>query len=150
MSPLTVGHGGAANKFLFSRLEPELDAIDLTVTIDFERIAPPRTYWDGSCSCASKRKEKLLLFRRAAFALFLLTLRDFARGRIPLGYGVNRGLGDLDLMEATFAGLTWEGVEMPDNLTADDFDKKDKMEAFQLIQEAWSTYIEAKKSEAIA
>ena len=141
--------GGAANKFLFSRLEPELDAIDLTVTIDFERIAPPHTYWDVPSGCAPKGNQELVLFRRAAFALFLLTLRDFARGRIPLGYGVNRGLGDLDLTEATFDGLkTWEGVEMPDSLTAGDFDEKDKMKAFRSLQEAWSTYIEANKSEA--
>ncbi len=143
--------GGAANKFLFSRLEPELDAIDLAVTIDFERIAPPRTYWDIPNGCAPKGKQELVLFRRAAFALFLLTLRDFARGRIPLGYGVNRGLGDLDLTKATFDGLkTWECVEMPCSLTAGDFDKKDKMEAFRHLQEAWSTYIEANKSEAIS
>ncbi len=141
--------GGAANKFLFSRLEPELDAINLTATIDFERIAPPRTYWDVPDGCASKGKQELVLFRRAAFALFLLTLRDFARGRIPLGYGVNRGLGDLDLTEATFDGLkTWDCVEMPCSLTSGDFDEKDKMEAFQPLQEAWSTYIEANKSEA--
>ena len=143
--------GGAANKFLFSRLEPELDAMALAVTIDFERIAPPRVLWDVPSGCAPKGKQELVLFRRAAFALFLLTLRDFARGRIPLGYGVNRGLGDLDLEQATFDGLpTWECVEMPDNLTADDFDKKNKMEAFQSLQKAWSKYIEANKSEAIA
>lgn len=143
--------GGAANKSLFSRLEPELDAIDLIVTIDFERIAPPRTYWDVPNGCAPKGKQELVLFRRAAFALFLLTLRDFARGRIPLGYGVNRGLGDLDLTEATFEGLkTWEGVEMPSSLTAGDFDKKDKMEAFRHLQEAWGTYIKENKSEAIS
>ena len=126
--------GGAANKFLFSRLEPELVALELTATIDFERIAP-------------QGKEELVLFRRAAFALFLLTLRDFVRGRIPLGYGVNRGLGDLDLTEATFAGLkTWECLKMPSSLAADDFNEKNKMEAFQPLQEAWCSYIKAKKA----
>lgn len=146
--------GGAANKFLFSRLEPELDVIKLTATIDFERIAPPLSWWIVPCGCDPKGREELVSFRRAAFALFLLTLRDFARGRIPLGYGVNRGLGDLDLTEATFAGLkAWKCVEipvemMPDRLTADDFDEKGKMEAFRPLQEAWSTYIKENKSEA--
>lgn len=137
--------GGAADDFLFSRLEPELDEMDITATIDFERIAPPLEWWVVPCGCAPKGKQELVLFRRAAFALFLLTLRDFARGRIPLGYGVNRGLGDLDLKQATFDGLktrTWECVKIPCSLTPDDFDKKDKMEAFRPLQEAWSTYIE--------
>ena len=141
--------GGAANKFLFSRLEPELDALVLTTTIDFERIAPPLDWWVVPCGCAPKGKNELVSFRRAAFALFLLTLRDFARGRIPLGYGVNRGLGDLDLTKATFDGLTtWECVEMPSSLTAGDFDEKDKMKAFQPLQEAWCTYIKENRSEA--
>ena len=141
--------GGAANKFLFSRLEPTLDALVITATIDFERIAPPLDWWAVPCGCTPKGKNELVSFRHAAFALFLLTLRDFARGRIPLGYGVNRGLGDLDLTEATFDGLTiWEDVEMPCSLTAGDFDVKDKMKGFQLLQEAWSTYIKENKSEA--
>ena len=147
--------GGAANKFLFSRLEPTLDDFVLTATIDFERIAPPLDWWIVPCGCdpKGKKEKELVAFRRAALALFLLTLRDFARGRIPLGYGVNRGLGDLDLTEATFAGLkAWKCVEMPvemmpDSLTADDFDEKDKMEAFRPLQEAWSTYIKKKKLE---
>ena len=142
--------GGAANKFLFSRLEPELDAIELTATIDFERIAPPLEWWVVPCSCPPKEKKEkeLVVFRRAAFALFLLTLRDFARGRIPLGYGVNRGLGDLDLTEATFADLkTWECVKMPCSLAAGDFDEKDKMEVFQPLQKAWRKYIKKKKLE---
>ena len=141
--------GGAANKSLFSRLEPELDPLVLTATIDFERIAPPLDWWAVPCGCTLKGKNELVSFRRAAFALFLLTLRDFARGRIPLGYGVNRGLGDLDLTEATFDGLTtWECVKIPCSLTADDFDEKDKMEVFGPFQEAWSTYIKKKKLEA--
>ena len=141
--------GGAANKSLFSRLEPELDALVLTATIDFERIAPPLDWWVVPCGCTPKGKNELVSFRRAAFALFLLTLRDFARGRIPLGYGVNRGLGDLDLTKATFDGLTiWEAMKMPCSLTAGNFDEKDKMEAFGPLQEAWSIYIKEKRSEA--
>ena len=144
--------GGAANKFLFSRLEPELAALELTATINFERIAPPLKWWIVPCGCDPKGRKELVSFRRAALALFLLTLRDFARGRIPLGYGVNRGLGNLDLTEATFAGLkAWKcvemPVEMPDSLTADNFDEKDKMETFRPLQEAWSTYIKKKKLE---
>ena len=141
--------GGAANKFLFSRLEPELDTLVLTATIDFERIAPPLNWWVVPCGCDPKGKPELASFRRAAFALFLLTLRDFARGRIPLGYGVNRGLGDLDLTEATFDGLTkWECVKIPCSLTADDFDDEGKMESFRPLQEAWNTYMKENKSEA--
>lgn len=112
--------GGAADKFLFSRLEPDMERITLSATIHVERIAPPPGFWKqfdphpsnqsqnaaGKCNTCAERAEHIALasFRQAALALFLLTLRDFARGRIPLGYGVNRGLGDLDLCKATLKG----------------------------------------------
>ena len=37
--------GGAAEKFLFSRLEPDLGSITLSTIIDPERIAPPPDFW---------------------------------------------------------------------------------------------------------
>ena len=110
--------GGAADKFLFSRLEPDFGSITLAATIDPERIAPPLEFWENfdkpNCGTAAENPKTesdpaaecpdVEVFRRAALALFLLTLRDFARGRIPLGYGVNRGLGDLDLCKAILRG----------------------------------------------
>ena len=110
--------GGAADKFLYSRLEPDLTKMTLSASIDVDRITPPPSFWsrfdptheDRSGNHGEpdrdldKEGRELDSFRGAALALFLLTLRDFALGRIPLGYGVNRGLGDLHLDSATFTG----------------------------------------------
>jgi len=68
--------GGAADKMLYSALEPfNLTWNEIELTLDLKRI----------------REEHHAVIQ----ALLLLTLRDLAAGRIPLGYGVNRGYGSL-------------------------------------------------------
>ena len=164
--------GGAADNFLFGRLEPELAPITLTAAIDPERIAPPPGFWKPIDSSPSRparsqpdiRAERCALasFRGAALALFLLTLRDFALGRIPLGYGVNRGLGDLDLCKATISGWSDPGPrdDGADHASGEegsarasdivlgkkDFDDGEKMKPFQSLQDAWTAYPDRKPS----
>lgn len=71
--------GGAAEGRLFSVLEPTGTSWEpLTLTVD-----PARLDAHGS------------LVGPAAMALLLLVLRDLAEGRIPLGWGTNRGMGDI-------------------------------------------------------
>lgn len=68
--------GGAADKMLYTALEPfNLRWNPIELTLDLKRI--PAELQD------------------VIQALLLLTLRDLAMGRIPLGYGVNRGYGSL-------------------------------------------------------
>ncbi|EKV02769.1 putative RAMP superfamily protein probably involved in DNA repair [Leptolyngbya sp. PCC 7375] len=70
--------GGAADQMLYSALEPfDLQWHPIELTLNLNRI--PVDYH---------------LF---AQALLWLTLRDLALGRIPLGYGVNRGYGSLQV-----------------------------------------------------
>ncbi len=45
--------------------------------------------------------------RDHALALLLLTLRDLAAGRIPLGALVNRGFGNIDVRVITLTGRPW-------------------------------------------
>lgn len=52
----------------------------------------------------SRRIEERRLSREAALALLFFTLRDLAEGQVPLGFGVNRGLGSLDVADITIAG----------------------------------------------
>ncbi len=74
--------GGAAEHMLYSALEPfNLDWEPIKLTLDLHRIEAPQ--------------------REAVQALLILTLRDLASGRIPLGYGVNRGYGSLKVTEIT-------------------------------------------------
>jgi CRISPR/Cas system CSM-associated protein Csm3 (group 7 of RAMP superfamily) len=68
--------GGAADQMLYSALEPfNLQWHPIELTLDLKRIP----------------QEEHTLVQ----ALLLLILRDLAAGRIPLGYGVNRGYGSL-------------------------------------------------------
>jgi CRISPR/Cas system CSM-associated protein Csm3 (group 7 of RAMP superfamily) len=77
--------GGAADGLLFSVLEPwnfKWEPIDLT--IDPLRLAARRDQ-------TTDAGENAL----ATIALLIHTLRDLAAGEIPLGFGVNRGMGSI-------------------------------------------------------
>ena len=66
--------GGAADQLLFSVMEPHGVAWEpIHLTLDFSRL-PEHDH-------------------HAAVMLLLLLIRDLAEGRLPLGYGVNRGFG---------------------------------------------------------
>ncbi|MBD2028258.1 RAMP superfamily CRISPR-associated protein [Leptolyngbya sp. FACHB-711] len=81
---------GAAEGFLYSNLEPfglKWDAISLTLNLN--RIP--------------------LNEQAPAIALLLITLRDLAAGRIPLGYGVNRGMGAIQVTQVNLQGKGFEG-----------------------------------------
>lgn len=75
--------GGAADGFLYSTLEPmgfTWEPIRLTLDLGWlsHKAVDPSLAMAGT-------------------ALLLLLLRDLAAGRIPLGYGVNRGMGAIQI-----------------------------------------------------
>jgi len=77
--------GGAADGFLYSNLEPmgvTWQPIRLTLALN-------------------RLKEHQL----AGISLLLLVLRDLADGRIPLGYGTNRGMGSIKVKSVVINGL---------------------------------------------
>jgi len=75
--------GGAADKFLYSNLEPfGIKWEDICLTLNFNRIPENE--------------------QTATIALLLITLRDLHAGRIPLGYGVNRGMGTIQVEKISF------------------------------------------------
>jgi CRISPR/Cas system CSM-associated protein Csm3 (group 7 of RAMP superfamily) len=66
--------GGAAEQLLFTVMEPQAAAWEpIRLALDFDRLP---------------EHDQL-----PALMLLLLLVRDLAEGRLPLGYGVNRGLG---------------------------------------------------------
>jgi CRISPR/Cas system CSM-associated protein Csm3 (group 7 of RAMP superfamily) len=84
--------GGAAEHMLYSNLEPfgiNWHQIELTVNL-----------------------ERLQEMKLPAIALLLLLLRDLSRQKIPLGYGVNRGMGAIEVESIYVSG---QGLE--DKLT---------------------------------
>lgn len=78
--------GGAAPNLLFSRLEPlRPEFRPIVMEIDCDRLA-----------FASDNP-------LPAFALFLITMRSFMQGALPLGFGGNRGLGAVEVSCVRFS-----------------------------------------------
>ncbi|HEY8503038.1 MAG TPA: RAMP superfamily CRISPR-associated protein, partial [Gemmataceae bacterium] len=105
--------GGAADKLLFSVLEPhEVDWEPIRLTVDLTRLGENRNL---------------------ALALLLLVLRDLRDGLIPVGGMVNRGFGDIEVGSITLTGGPWpEGTELEGALrSAED------------LEEAWLYYAES-------
>lgn len=81
--------GGAADGRLFTVLEPHaVEWEPIRLAVDLTRLGTTRD---------------------TALALLLLTLRDLAAGRIPLGASTNRGFGDIEVTEVTLTGGPWPG-----------------------------------------
>lgn len=73
--------GGAADSMLYSTLEPHgLTWDQIRITLEPRRLE--------ACH------------RDAAIFLLLLLLRDLAAGRLPIGFGVNRGYGEIAIEKA--------------------------------------------------
>ncbi|MCZ7659382.1 MAG: RAMP superfamily CRISPR-associated protein [Xanthobacteraceae bacterium] len=131
--------GGAADGLLFSRLE----AAD-------GRAAPaPAHSRPGAHGAADRparpgRRPAPDVFRRGAFALFLVVLRELACGRIPVGFGVTRGLGSIAVERITFAmtaraarELGLQDGDLSFALTPDDFRNETQMSRFAAVEQAW-------------
>ncbi|MCK9878664.1 RAMP superfamily CRISPR-associated protein [Frankia sp. Ag45/Mut15] len=93
--------GGAADKLLFSVLEPWRVAWrPLTLTLDITRLRMlEAASADAAPPDAAPRWQVVV-------ALLVLLLRDLAVGRIPLGGSVNRGFGDVTVERI---GMRWTG-----------------------------------------
>jgi CRISPR/Cas system CSM-associated protein Csm3 (group 7 of RAMP superfamily) len=115
--------GGAAEHMLYTNLEP----------------------FGVNWSPIELRVNLLRLARNplAGIALLLLLLRDFCKQRIPLGYGVNRGLGTIDVQKITIEG---EGLISDSSPFSWLIDPKDSFqgippELLTLIDAAWQSAI---------
>ncbi|MFQ3616763.1 MAG: RAMP superfamily CRISPR-associated protein [Cyanobacteriota bacterium] len=77
--------GGAADQFLYSTLEPMgVQWQPIALRLNLSRLQG-----------ADLQKQGV--------ALLLLVLRDLVQGRIPLGYGVNRGMGAIAIKSISFS-----------------------------------------------
>ncbi len=77
--------GGAADGALFCVLEPWQSSFQpIRMTLDLKRLRPSDI--------------------RAALALLCLVIRELARGRLPMGFAVNRGMGDLEVLAVSVVG----------------------------------------------
>lgn len=85
--------GGAADGFLYNVLEPHgVTWEHLNLTLDLSRLLNKET-------------------QQHSVMLLLLTLRDFVAGRIPLGFGVNRGMGAIEVTGVKFMAYECEALD---------------------------------------
>jgi len=123
--------GGAADSLLYSAVEP--------MGIAWEPIV-----------LHLKLTEK----PRAQLALLWLVLRDFCGGRIPLGYGVNRGYGDLTVEQVRIDGLDAVCDGCPASVTLEVADHQLNDASVQhlvaLLTDAWATWLRAETEGAAA
>jgi CRISPR/Cas system CSM-associated protein Csm3 (group 7 of RAMP superfamily) len=137
--------GGAAEAFLYSSLEPrgvEWSPIVVEVALDQLKPAP------GDPGAA--------LAPDAAIALLFLTLKDFALGRVPLGFGGNRGYGAVKIVGLKFevegaassavaalAGwvpLAPEATRSNDSAPLAELDDEQRLKP---LNEAWKKYLDS-------
>ncbi|MEU1882052.1 RAMP superfamily CRISPR-associated protein [Streptosporangium sp. NPDC020072] len=105
--------GGAADGRLFTVLEPHAVKWEpIRLSVDLTRL--------GSGS-------------EVALALLLVTLRDLAGGRIPLGASANRGFGDIEVAEIVLTGPPWaRPVTLPQALNSPEASS---------VARAWTDYL---------
>ena len=120
--------GGAADGALYSVLEPMgIEWSPLELTLDLDRL---------------KRDTDDNYLPR--IALLFLVLRDLMNRRIPIGFGTNRGMGDLEIEKITVKGMR-NLAELGDfkNITLDHQDLSQRNTEFlQQLTTAWQTWIE--------
>jgi CRISPR/Cas system CSM-associated protein Csm3 (group 7 of RAMP superfamily) len=123
--------GGAADGFLYSTLEPmgvTWEPIGLTLDLNWLN----RTASDTTAI--------------ASIALVLLLLRDLAAGRIPLGYGVNRGMGAIQINHIQIQGYGLEDLNNSLQLLAQQSLAAGQLSALpggclETLNEAWKNWV---------
>lgn len=120
--------GGAADSLLYSAIEPRRCAWQ-----------PIRLAFRGGGGSAPENG--------AALALLWLTLRDFCAGRIALGYGANRGYGDLLVSRLT---IDWHDTGKQQILEVTDgvIDESEITERLARMQQAWQEWQATKEGTA--
>lgn len=75
--------GGAADAFLFAAVEPRLQWEPIVLTLDLARLPPGRA---------------------APLSLLMMVLRDLGEGWLTLGFGGNRGYGEIEVSRIEISG----------------------------------------------
>lgn len=123
--------GGAADGMLYSNLDlMNIRWEPISLTLDITRLPEDQFY------------------KFCTISLLLLCLRDLVDGRIPLGYGTNRGMGSIKVNK-----ITINGDNLPDKLTK--FANVTLLngsltyldsELLEYLNNAWTNWINEKKA----
>lgn len=125
--------GGAADGFLYSVLEPHgVPWEEIVLKVKLNRLASDKTL--------------------AAIACLLFVLRDLANGRIPLGFGANRGMGAVIIKSITFKteGIDDEAIAKLNIVSIADgkIDFKDG-NVKKALNDAWKSEIDKIKAKLV-
>lgn len=105
--------GGAADSQLYSTLElMDVNWAPICLTVDLARLQAAEKTEEEQAE-KEQIEEEQTDSAQVGIALLVLLLRDLARGRIPLGYGTNRGMGAIALQSVTI-----QGRSLPTDLAA--------------------------------
>ncbi len=122
--------GGAADNLLFNAVEPwGVDWPAMRLELDWNRL--PRA---GATPVAGDRRHQE---RLAALALLVLTLDDLRTGWLTLGYGGNRGYGEIRL-----AGIRLSGMDPVTGGTLDGMALDTRLPDWRpMLETAWRTVL---------
>jgi len=104
--------GGASDQKLFNQMEPQgIEWEPIYLSLDLSRLSDPAAMKE-----VTEMQKRLDQEQKGMVALLLLVLRDMACGRMPLGFGTNRGMGSMavDRIVLTPLGVSWmeEGANL--------------------------------------
>lgn len=90
---------------------------------------------------------------QAPLSLLWLVLRDFCSGKIPLGFGVNRGYGDLAVKSISFSGLFSFGYDK-DSMEIEIENGTPRTQAhadfIETLKKHWTAWLETQRSKEVA
>lgn len=121
--------GGAADGMLYSNLElMKINWKPICLTLDIDRLSNNKLF---------------------AISLLLLCLRDLVDGRIPLGYGTNRGMGSIKVNSIVIKGDNLESdLEKFTNVTLENGSITNlDSELLQTLNNAWKNWIDTPNKE---
>lgn len=112
--------GGAADNLLFTVLEPfDQQWEPIRMEVDLARLPDAH--------------------RQPCLALLALTLQDLEAGRVPLGFGVNRGMGDLSVSDVSIDGCEAAGPQ--DAMTLDGL--------LTTVRSEWQNWAKSKEGDSV-
>lgn len=129
--------GGAADSFLYTVLEPiGFSWYPLNLSLDLHRLN------------RTKQEQEEEYF--PGLVLLLLTLRDLMNERIPLGFGINRGMGAIKINTINFKGIgELKDLDPLKSLTLTQNSLLDiNRELLEQLSKSWQVWIENKLQEA--
>ncbi len=135
--------GGTVDNKLFQVLEPHSEVWHpFVLELDLDRIG--KTYSNDGATDNGNAE----MLRKQSLVLLLLVLRDLTKQRIPIGFGGNRGLGEIAVSSINMKPIEGQpfGLRKPLNTTETQspfsaFEENDLKDLKEALETAWQTIL---------